>query len=156
MVTTVGMNPDFKVVIESLITLEHDAMAAYEAAIERLDNMSYKAQMQEFLQDHQRHVQELMECAPRYGITIPTGGDLKKMLTTGKVMMADLLGDGAILRAMKTNEDDTVTAYERASNHQQMPDELRPIMRRAHEDELRHRAWMVATADAIGHQQSAA
>lgn len=32
---------------------------------------------------------------------------------------------------LKTNEDDTVTAYERASNHKDMPPEALPLMRRA-------------------------
>ena len=48
-------------------------------------------------------------------IEAPSEGDSKQMLTTGKVALASLMGDGAILAAMKTNEDDTVTAYERAS-----------------------------------------
>ena len=49
------------------------------------------------------------------GAEAPTEGDMKQMLTTGKIALADMMGDAAILRAMKTNEDDTVAAYERAS-----------------------------------------
>ena len=39
---------------------------------------------------------------------------MKAILTQGKVVLADMFGDSAILKAMKTNEDDTVTAYDRA------------------------------------------
>ncbi len=42
---------------------------------------------------------------------------MKQVLTTGKIPRTDLAGDGAILKAMKTNEYDTVSAYERASSH---------------------------------------
>ena len=67
---------------------------------------------------------------------------MKQLLTTGKIALASLVGDGAILKAMKTNEDDTVTAYERASRH---PDALPESRRRFEQfaaDERRHRAFM--------------
>ena len=50
------------------------------------------------------------------------------VLTKGKVVLGGLIGDNAVLQAMKTNEDDTNTAYERALG-----------------DERRHRDWMVET-----------
>jgi rubrerythrin len=52
------------------------------------------------------------------------------------------MGDGAILSAMRSNEEDTVTAYERASRHAEATPEARAIFERAHADELRHRDWM--------------
>jgi hypothetical protein len=59
-----------------------------------------------------------------------------------------MMGDTTILSAMRTNEEDTVTAYERASRHQDASPEARQIFQRAHSDELRHREWMAATASA--------
>ena len=41
---------------------------------------------------------------------------MKALLTKGKVVIAGLMGDEAILQAMRTNEADTNTAYERAVN----------------------------------------
>jgi len=75
------------------------------------------AKVAEFKQDHLQHVDVLNEIARELGIEAPTEGDMKQMLTTRKIVLADLMGDAAILKAMKTNEDDTVTAYERASGH---------------------------------------
>jgi len=43
---------------------------------------------------------------------------------------------------MRTNEEDTVTAYDRASRHAEATQEVRTIFDRAHADELRHRDWM--------------
>ena len=74
---------------------------------------------------------------------------MKQMLTTGKIVLADIMGDGAILKAMKTNEDDTVTAYERASRHPDAMPESKAFFMKAHADEERHRAWMETTAQSV-------
>jgi hypothetical protein len=44
------------------------------------------------------------------GRTPPKEGDMKALLTKGKVVIAGLMGDAAILQAMRTNEADTNTA----------------------------------------------
>lgn len=87
--------------------------------------------------------------ARELAIEAPTRGDMKQMLTTRKVALADLMGDAAILKAMKTNEDDTVTAYERASRHQDAIPASKAFFIKAHQDEERHRAWMDTTAKAL-------
>jgi hypothetical protein len=46
----------------------------------------------------------------QHDILLPEGPDMKQRLTKGKVVMMD---DESIVMAMKTNKDDTVTAYER-------------------------------------------
>ena len=105
--------------------------------------------MSEFRQDHQRHLTELEGLAAKHGASFPLDGDMKQMLTTGKVKMADLVGgDGAILKAMSTNETDTVTAYSRGASNDAVPMEDRAIFERAHADEERHKAWMDAEAQA--------
>ena len=91
----------------------------------------------------------LTEMARQLGVEPPTGGDLKQFLTTGKIVIADMMGDSAILKAMKTNEDDTVTAYERASRHPEAVPESKAFFMKAHADEERHRAWMEATASKL-------
>jgi rubrerythrin len=74
---------------------------------------------------------------------------MKSMLTTGKVALADMMGgDGAILKAMSTNETDTVTAYERGMRHADLDVESRSVFERAHSDEQRHKSWMEAEARA--------
>jgi hypothetical protein len=70
--------------------------------------------------------------------------------------LASPAGDGATLAAMKANEDDTVTACERASNHRDMQPEALPLMRRALADEQRHRAWMERNAYVGSGHKSAA
>jgi rubrerythrin len=148
MVTTVGTESTLNDLVENLLILEHDAIAAYDQTIARLENPEYKRTVASFKADHDRHVQELTQLASAIGATPYTEGDAKQMLTTGKVAMASMMGDGAILAAMRTNEEDTVTAYERASRHAEATPEARTLFERAHSDELRHREWMSNAANA--------
>jgi uncharacterized protein (TIGR02284 family) len=150
MVTTIGLNPDFHVVLKSLIALDYDAAEAYQAAIERLENAEYKTQLTEFKADHQRHIEELSEVARTLGLEPPTGPDMKVALAKGKVVLMDIFGDKAILMAMKTNEEDTNTAYERAFNHKDIDPQAREVVERGYADERRHRAWIMDTLMKIG------
>jgi len=149
MVTMVGNESDIKDLIKNLLYLEHDAIAAYDSCIKRLDNKELSAQIATFKEDHLQHVQVLTEMARELGIDAPTEGDMKQMLTTGKIALADMMGDAAILKAMKTNEDDTVTAYERATRHEDAIPASKAFFMKAHQDEERHRAWMSTTADTL-------
>ena len=143
MVTTVGTSSDLKTLLKDYIQLEHDAIAAYDATIERLDDPQHKAKIAEFRADHERHLTELTELAVAAEAPVPGEGDMKEMLTTGKIKIANLMGgDGAILKAMSSNETDTITAYERGSRNDAIPAAARPVFTRALEDERRHKAYM--------------
>ena len=142
MVTMVGNETTLGGLVENLLLLEHDAIAAYEQAIQRLENAAFKRKVAEFKADHDRHVRELTELARGIGATAYREGDAKEWLTTGKVALASITGDSGILSAMRSNEEDTVAAYERASHHSEATPQAREIFERAHQDELRHRAWM--------------
>lgn len=148
MVTTVGTENLIEDLVENLLYLEHDAIAAYDSTIEKLENPSYKKQVAEFREDHLRHVSQLEQMAAMLKCSVPQGGDMKQLLTTGKIAMASMVGDAAILKAMKTNEDDTVSAYERASSHQEAKPESRRVFEAAAADERRHREWMERTSAA--------
>jgi len=149
MVTTVGTESSIEGLVKNLILLERDAIAAYESTIERLSDRTLAAQVEEFRRDHLQHLEVLQEIAAETGAEAPEKGDMKQMLTTGKIVMADMIGDGAILKAMKTNEEDTVTAYERASTHADALPKSRAFFEKALADELRHREWMQRTAEAM-------
>ena len=149
MATTVGHESNIEKLVTDLIILDHDAIAAYESTVERLSDSALSAQVEEFLQDHHQHLVVLNEIAAELGVEAPAEGDMKQMLTTGKIALADLMGNGAILKAMKTNEDDTVTAYERAVGHPDALPKTRAFFEKALTDEQRHRAWMQQTAESL-------
>lgn len=152
MVTTIGLERRLEHLLEDLARLDFDAATAYQAAIERLTAPGLKAAMRAFKGDHLRHTRELGAQLRAMGHPAPHEGDLKQLLTTGKVMLAGLIGDKAILAAMRTNEDDTVMAYDRAAKFKGCTAAVRRVLERARADEHRHRAWMIAAlaADPTG------
>ncbi len=149
MATTVGNESTIDHLVTNLIYLERDALAAYESSIDRLSDSALSQQVQEFRKDHQQHLDVLQEMARETGAEAPAEGDMKQMLTTGKIALADLMGDGAILKAMKTNEDDTVTAYERAAGHSDAQPKSKAFFEKALADERRHREWMDTMAKTL-------
>ena len=146
MVTTVGTESSIRGLVQNLLLLEHDAIAAYDSTIERLENPSYKQQIAAFREDHLRHIAELKKMSSMLDVDAPTTGDAKQLLTTGKIALASIMGDSAILKAMRTNEEDTVTAYERASIHPDAVPESRKYFEIFAADERRHREWMERTS----------
>ncbi|MBK8907120.1 MAG: ferritin-like domain-containing protein [Rhodospirillales bacterium] len=145
MPTTIGTESDVAALFNDLIKLDHDAIQAYEAAINKLDNAAWKRELTAFRSDHVRHTEELAAVVRDLGQEPPSGPDMKQMLTVGKVALAEVFGDKAILRAMKTNEDDTNTAYERAAGRSDLPASAVPVVRAALADERRHRDWIEKT-----------
>jgi len=144
MATTVGKEGDLGSLVEDLIKLDFAAIDAYDAAITRLSSSEFKRQLAEFRDDHTEHTRVLGAWMRQQGDTPPEGAGPKQLLSTGKVVLAGLAGDKQILEAMKTNEEDTNTAYERAVNHREAGP-VRGICERNLADERRHRAWMEAT-----------
>lgn len=142
MTTLVGTQKDLGAMLNSLIELEYDAVAAYEVAVEKLQTLAYKEQMREFMSDHQRHIIALKPHAAHLGINVASGPDIKQIVTTGKVLAAQLAGDKAVLYALRSNEEDTNRAYERAIGHEDASPDLLAVLQNGFADERRHRAWI--------------
>jgi bacterioferritin (cytochrome b1) len=142
MVTTVGTESTFEKLVQNLLILEHDAIAAYESTIQKLEDPASKAKIAEFKADHDSHVVELTRMAGALGTEAPQEGDIKEYLTTGKVALASLIGDKTILKAMSTNEIETKMAYDQASKNEVATMEARTFFQKALADETRHKAWM--------------
>ena len=68
--------------------------------------------------------------------------DIKSILTQGKVVLRGITGDSGILKAMKSNEDETNEAYEQALARNDVTANIRDILERNLADERRHRTWI--------------
>lgn len=128
--------------LNRLIELDLDAIEAYEAAIARLSDPSDKAQLERFLEDHRRHTVELGSVVQELGGTAVTRPDFKRVLAKGKVVLGGLVGDRAVLTAMKSNEDTTTKTYEKATREAGVPIRVRTILERNLADEQRHLGWI--------------
>lgn len=143
MVTMVGTQSVFSEAIKELLQLEYDASEAYEAAIKRINSPSYKEELTAFLADHHSHIHKLKNLLMAHRHIPPAGPSLgKQWLTKGKVVFGALLGDMTILEAMRSNETDTNTAYERVNAREDKWEDARLILNEALQDEKRHKAWL--------------
>lgn len=128
--------------LHDLIELDYDAIAAYKAAIDRIENPTYKSKLLEFMADHERHVSEFGGVIRKQGGTPPDSGDFKQILTAGKVKIADMVGDDkTILKAMKANEEVTNAKYE-SMVQDKFPAPVHTLLEQGLADERKHRAWI--------------
>lgn len=156
MTTLVGTQKDFADALKELCELDYDAIEAYKTAIKRLDNPLYISKLTEFMGDHERHTDEISQLLAKHSVKIPEGPSMKKFLTQGKVVLADLMGDDTILKAMQSNEVDTNTAYERLNKHEGKWTDSVQILERGLADERRHKAWIDAQLSQKGTFRKAA
>ncbi|MBA2710323.1 MAG: DUF892 family protein [Tatlockia sp.] len=147
MTTLVGTQSDFTDALYELCELDYDAVETYEAAINSLENPIYIAKMKTFKADHERHVKELSGLLRKHQAKVPDRPSPKNLLAQGKVALANLIGDEAILNALLSNEVDTYTAYERLNTFQNQWDEAVEILKKSLEDERRHNQWLQTTTN---------
>lgn len=143
MVTMVGKQHTFGDAMASLLELEYDALEAYEAAVERIGSQ-YKSELINFMNEHRRHINDLTDLLTQHQYpNIPTGPSMgKQWLAKGKVVMAGLVGDKAILLAMQSNEQDTNTAYERMTSRTDKWPDADTVLAQGFADERKHKAWL--------------
>jgi rubrerythrin len=142
MTTLVGTQKEFVDAFYELCELNYDAVEAYQTAIEKLDDNDYRNKLTEFKNDHDHHLRDICQILKRHNVKAPESSSAKRLLTQGKVVLANLLGDETILRAMLSNEIDTNTAYERLNNRADKWDDAKEILACGLEDGKKHKAWL--------------
>lgn len=148
MVTLVGRQCDFSEAMKALLELDFDAIEAYTDAIDRIKSESYKIKLAEFKQDHERHIQELSYLLQNHQVEVPQGPDMKQWLTKGKVILANLIDDKAILAAMRSNEMDTNNAYTTILEHSGMWQDASSVLIRGLADEIKHKQFLESILEA--------
>ena len=139
--------------LKELVELDYDAIEAYDAAIERLEDPGFAEKLREFRQDHLHHTENLGSILRNLDEDVPKGPDMKRFLTEGKVVIAGLGGDKAVLRAMQANEKVTNKAYEKALEANGNDAATRETLQRNLADERRHKAWIDETIEALKGEQ---
>lgn len=143
MTTFVGMETAFADALKHLVELNYDTVEAYEASISRLQNPKFKENLLHFLSDHKDHIEELSDLLKKHGQEPPTGPDkTKQWIAKGKVVLANIAGDKAILEAMYSNEIDTCNAYERMTKRVDKWDDANDILQKGWEIEQKHKKWL--------------
>lgn len=142
MVTRVGKQKEFSEALKELVELEYDAHEAYGAAINRLSDAKFKEQLTKFSKVHEKHIKEITKLLKSKNQTPPEGPSTKQWLTKGKVVIANLMGDKAILSAICSNEEDVSEAYKNMCAHSEKWPESEDLLLKAQEDVRRHKEWL--------------
>lgn len=127
--------------LNDLIALDRDAIGAYQAAIDRIDVDSIRAQLMEFQGDHRRHVDDLSKVVVRLGGTPRGKPDVKGFVLKGFTAITSMMGTEAALRAMQGNENLTNRTYADALKFQ-WPQDIRNLVEANYRDEQRHLAYI--------------
>ncbi|HEX2093588.1 MAG TPA: ferritin-like domain-containing protein [Longimicrobiaceae bacterium] len=137
--------------LNDLLQLDHDAIGAYDIAIERLQDRDHANQIAGFRLDHERHIRDLNEAIARLG-----GTPMNEPHATGPFKQAlqslgGLAGDKGLLIAWRVNELQVRTKYDTyAARAVHWPDDLKRLVDRNALDEERHYEWVTQVLDKMG------
>jgi uncharacterized protein (TIGR02284 family) len=128
--------------LNNLLMLDHDAVDAYQQAIDHIKNEPCRNQLRIFQADHRRHIADLKTCIVQYGGAAKDRRDLKGFFIKGMTVIQSLMGDEMALKAMQSNEKLTNGTYQEALDDVTLPEDVRAIVAKGRADEARHLDWI--------------
>ncbi|HEV7591126.1 MAG TPA: DUF2383 domain-containing protein, partial [Longimicrobium sp.] len=137
--------------LNDLLQLDHDAIAAYDVAIAKLEDRDHADQIAGYRRDHERHVRELNELVARLGGTPANHPHVTGPFKTALQSLGALAGDRGLLMAFRTNELAVRTRYDAyASRAMLWPHDVKRTIDGAALDEERHYAWVADVLQRMG------
>jgi uncharacterized protein YjbJ (UPF0337 family) len=137
--------------LNDLLQLDHDAVAAYDVAIEKLEDRDHADQIAGYRRDHERHIRELNELVARMGGSPANHPHATGPFKTALQSLGALAGDKGLLMAFRTNELQVRTKYDHyASKAMLWPPEVKRVIDAAALDEERHYAWVAGVLQRMG------
>jgi len=137
--------------LNDLLQLDHDAIAAYDVAIAKLEDRDHADQIAGYRRDHERHVRELNELVVRLGGTPANHPHVTGPFKTALQGLGGLAGDKGLLMAFRTNELAVRTKYDSyASKAMLWPPDVKRMIDGAALDEERHYAWVADVLQRMG------
>ncbi len=124
-----------------LIRFDHDAIGAYDEAIDNINEVFIKEQLMRFRGDHERHVLDLSAVVRRLGGNPPEHPGLRGVIRKTMTKVAGLGGTEMTLKAMRSNEEVLNKQYHDRMQ-KEFPADILDLIRRNYGDEQRHLAWV--------------
>lgn len=126
----------------SLMRLDHDAVLAYNRAIDDISTRSIKTALQRFRSDHERHVGTLGDMIRNAGGEPPSlSRDARGVFLEGMTAIQSEMGERAALKACETGEKYVNYKYNQAVNDD-FPRHVKQLLERNYDDEKRHLAYI--------------
>lgn len=137
--------------LNDLLQLDHDAVAAYDVAIDKLEDRDHADQIAGYRRDHERHIRELNDLVARLGGTPANHPHATGPFKTALQSLGGLAGDKGLLMAFRTNELQVRTKYDSyASKAMLWPPDVKRVIDGAALDEERHYAWVAGVLQRMG------
>lgn len=137
--------------LNDLLQLDHDAIGAYEIAMEKLEDRDAAAMIAGFRRDHERHVRNLNEAILRLGGTPNDEPHATAPLKMALQSLGGVGGDKGLLMAWRTNELQVRTKYDSyASLANRWPADIKRLIDENALDEERHYQWVVGVLGGEG------
>jgi hypothetical protein len=131
--------------LNELIAFGLDVIAAYEAAIDRIDDREARQCLVALEQGHRRQLDELTACVSLLGGQPRVMGDAKMLVTQARVLFATLRGEREIIDALRVHERTTIKRYDQAVDawtHRAPPRIAEALLEGLEHARDRHR-WLV-------------
>lgn len=140
--------------LNDLLQLDHDAVGAYQIAMEKLHDRDQADQIAGFRRDHERHIRELNELIAELGGTPKNHPHATGPFKLALQSLGGLAGDKGVLMAFRTNELAVRSKYDSyASKANHWPTHIKRVIDACALDEERHFRWV---SDVLGKDENAA
>lgn len=137
--------------LNDLLQLDHDAVGAYQIAMEKLQDRDNAAQIAGFLRDHERHIRELNEVIADLGGTPKNQPHATGPFKLALQSLGGLAGDRGVLMAFRHNELQVRAKYDSyAAKANLWPTNIKRVVDGAALDEERHYRWVADAMKALG------
>jgi rubrerythrin/ElaB/YqjD/DUF883 family membrane-anchored ribosome-binding protein len=129
--------------LNDLLQLDHDAVGAYEIAMEKLNDRDHADMIAGFRRDHERHIRELNELIAELGGTPRNQPHATGPFKLALQSLGGLAGDRGTLMAFRTNELQVRAKYDSyAARANAWPTHIKRIVDACALDEERHYRWV--------------
>lgn len=137
--------------LNDLLQLDHDAVRAYDVAIEKLQDRDHAAQIAGFRADHERHIRDLNEMIAALGGTPVNEPHATGPFKEAMQSLGALAGDKGTLMAWRTNELQVRTKYDNyAKKAVFWPHDVKRLVDVNALDEERHYRWVADVLQTLG------
>lgn len=112
MITLMVTRRNFLYALEDILELEYDMLETYMFALDKIQDQKYKYQLEEFKQDHETHIDDIINVFKQETKKIPkTTGGMQLLCIEGSAEN-HFFNDETILSAMIEVEGEVVAGYE--------------------------------------------
>lgn len=155
MSTSIGTEHTLGDMLNSLVELNHDCISAYDSALTRVDREDFRVRLRAMVADLRRHLDELKPHVEALTTNVSDTPSPKEILTKGRVVLAGLVGDEAILSALRRNQQDMQQALHAAVNYKGNTAKTRAMLEGQLRTETGHFDWLDGHADGPNKPQTA-